>query len=60
MWYVQKCKLLENTIKFFNNISVKRLRKNITCDRQFGFVLDRVTIDAVFILWRIKDEYMTK
>ena len=54
-------KLLEHAMKMVEKILEKRLRKILKIDdMQFGFTPGKGTIDAVFILKRIKEEYIAK
>ena len=51
-------KLLEHAMKIAEEVLVKSLRKFLTMDdMQFGFMPGKGTIDAVFILRRIHEEY---
>ena len=48
-------------MKVVRNILEKRLKNVVTIDdMQFGFMPGKVTIDAVFILRRIHEEYLAK
>ena len=54
-------KLLEHAMKIVEEVLEKRLRKIATIDdMQFGFMPRIGTIDAVFILKRIQEEYVAK
>ena len=54
-------KLLEHAMKIVEKVLEKRLRKIVTIDdMQFGFMSGKGTIDAVFILRQIQDEYLAK
>ena len=51
-------KQLENAMKIVEKVVEKIYRKIVTIDdMQFGFMLGKGTIDAVFILRRIQEEY---
>ena len=50
-------KFLEHGMKVVERVSEKRLCRILTVDEmQFGFMPERVTIDAVFILRRLQEE----
>ena len=54
-------KLLEHAMKIVEEVLEKRLRNFLAMDdMQFGFMPGKVSIDAVFILRRIQDEYLDK
>ena len=54
-------KPLEHEMKVVERVLEKRLRSIVTVDEiQFGFTLERGTIDAVFILRRLQKEYCVK
>ena len=54
-------KLLEHEMKISKKLIEKILRKIVTVDdMQFDFIPGIGTIDAVFILRRIQEEYLTK
>ena len=54
-------KLLEHAIKIIKKVLEKRLSKIATIDdMQFGFMPGKGTIDAVFSLRRIQEEYIAK
>ena len=51
-------KILENGMKVVERVLEKRLCRIVTADEmQFGFMPERGTIDAVFILRRMQEEY---
>ena len=51
-------KLLEHRKKVVKRVLEKRLCRIVTVDEmQVGFMLERGTIDAVFILRRVQEEY---
>ena len=65
--YIMNCgmcrgvKLLEHAMKIVEKLLEKRLRKIVTIDdMQFGFMPGKGTIDAVFILRRIQEEYLAR
>ena len=45
-------------MKIVEKVLEKRLRNILTIDSIFGFLLGNGIIDAVFTLWRIKEEYL--
>ena len=54
-------KLLEHGMKMVERVLEKRLNRIVSVDEiQFGFTLERGTIDAVFILRRMQEEYHAK
>ena len=54
-------KLLEHAMKIVERVMEKRLRQMVTIDKmQFGFMPGKGTIDAVFILRRLQEEYRDK
>ena len=54
-------KLLEHALTIAEKVLVKRLRKIVMIDdMQFGFMPGKGTIDAVFILRWIQEEYLAK
>ena len=54
-------KLLEHGMKVVERVIEKRLYRIVTVDEiQFGFMPERGTIDAVFILRRLQEEYHSK
>ena len=54
-------KLLEHAMKIVVEVLEKRLRKIVMIDdMQFGFMPDKATIDAVFILRHIQEKYLAK
>ena len=51
-------KLLEHCMKVVERVLEKRIHGIMTVDEmQFGFIAERGTIDAVFILRRLQEEY---
>ena len=53
--------LLEHAMKVVESVFEKRLCRIVVFDEmQFGFMLERGTIDAVFILRRMHEEYHDK
>ena len=53
--------LIEQAIKIVVKVFEKRLKKIVTMDdMKFGFMPGKGTIDAVFILRQIQDEYLAK
>ena len=55
----RRVKLQEHVMKIVVKVLEKRLRKiETTDDMQFGFMPGKGTIDAVFILRRIQEEYL--
>ena len=65
--YIMTCgmhwdvKSLENAMKIIENVFDKRLRKVATIDdMQFGFIPDKGSIDATFIVTRLQEEYLAK
>ena len=54
-------KLIEHAMKIDETILEKRLRKTVTIDdMQLGYMPGKGTIDAIFILRWIKEEYLAK
>ena len=54
-------KLLEHGIKVVEMLLKKRLRRLMKVDQmQFGFMSDKSTVDAVFILRRMQESYLEK
>ena len=54
-------KLLEHAIKTVEKVLGRRLRRMVKMDEmQFGFMPGKGTIDAVFILRRLQEEYLDK
>ena len=54
-------KLLEHAMKIVEKVLERRLRCMVKVDKtQFGFVPGKGTIDAVFILRRLQEEYLDK
>ena len=54
-------KLLEHGMKVVERVLEKRLRRIVSVDEmQFGFMPERGTIDAVFIMRRMQEEYHAK
>ena len=54
-------KLLEHAMKIVEKVLEKRLRRMVKVDEmQFGFMPGKGTIDAVFILRRLQEEYLDK
>ena len=54
-------KLLERSMKIVEKVLGRRLRHMVKVDEmQFGFMLCKGTIDAVFILRRLQQEYLDK
>ena len=54
-------KLLEHGMKVVERVFRKRLCRIVSVDEmQFGFMPERGTIDAVFILRRMQEEYHAK
>ena len=54
-------KLLEHAMKIVERVLEKRIRKMVKVDEmQFGFMPGKGTIDAVFILRRLQEEYRDK
>ena len=51
-------KLLEHGMKVVERVSEKRLCRKVSVDEmQFGFMPDRGTIDAVFIVRRLQEHH---
>ena len=51
-------KLLEHAMKIIEEILVKRWRKIVMMgDMLFGFMPGKCTFDAIFILWKLQEEY---
>ena len=56
--YYRAVKLLEHGMKMVERVFEKRLPRIVYVDEmQFGFIHERGTIDAVFILRRMQEEY---
>ena len=54
-------KLLEHAMKIVEKVLEKRMRRMVKVDEmQFGFMPRKGTIDAVFILRRLQEEYLDK
>ena len=54
-------KLLEHAIKIVEKVLERRMRRMVKVDEmQFGFMPGKGTIDAVFILRRLREEYLDK
>ena len=54
-------KLLEHAMKIVEKVLERRLRHMVKVDEmQFGFIPGKGTIDAVFILRRLQQEYLDK
>ena len=54
-------KLIEHGVKVVERVLEKRLHIIVYVDKmQFGFISERGTVDAVFILRRIQEEYHAK
>ena len=54
-------KLLEHAMKIMKKVLERRLRRMVKVDKmQFRFMPGKGTIDAVFILWRLQEEYLDK
>ena len=54
-------KLLEHAMKIVERILERRIRKLVNVDEmQFGFMPGKGTIDALFILRRLQEEYLEK
>lgn len=54
-------KLLEHAMKIVERVLVNRIRRIVEVDEmQFGFMPGKGTIDAVFILRRLQEEYRAK
>ena len=54
-------KLLEHDMKVMERVLAKRLRRIMSFDEmQFGFMPERGTIDAAFIVRRLQEEYHAK
>ena len=54
-------KLLEHAMKIVEKVLERRLECMVKVDEmQFGFMPGKGTIDAVFILRRLQDEYLDK
>ena len=54
-------KLLEHAMKIVERVLEKRIRSMVRVDEmQFGFMPEKGTIDAVFILRRLQEEYRDK
>ena len=59
--FYRAVKFLEHGMKVVEMVLEKRLRRIVTVDEmQFGFMPERGTIDALFILRRLKEEYHAK
>ena len=54
-------KLLEHAMKIIEKVLEKRMQRMVKVyEMQFGFMPGEGTIDAVFILWRLQEEYWNK
>ena len=54
-------KLVEHAMKIIEKVLEKRLRKVVKIDdMQFGFIPGKGTINTVFILRRIQEEYLAE
>ena len=54
-------KLLEHAMKIVERVLEKRIQRIVEVDEmQFGFMPGKGTIDAVFILRRLQEEYRAK
>ena len=53
-------KLLEHGVKVAERVLEKRLHRMFVDEMQFGFMPERETIDAVFILGRLQEKYHAK
>ena len=54
-------KLLEHAMKIVETLLERRMRLMVKVDEmQFGFMPGKGTIDAVFILRRLQEEYLDK
>ena len=54
-------KLLEHAMKIVEKVLERRMRRMVKVDEmQFGFMPGKGTIDAVFILRRLQEEYLDK
>ena len=54
-------KLLEHAMKIVEKVLERRMRRMVKVDEmQFGFMPSKGTIDAVFILRRLQEEYLDK
>ena len=52
-------KLLEHGMKVVERVFEKRLRKMLEIrEEQYGFVADKGTIDAIFILRQLQEKYL--
>ena len=53
-------KLLEHGKKVVEMVLEKRLQRIANADMQFGYMPERGTIDAIFVLRRMQEEYHAK
>ena len=54
-------KLLEHAIKFVEKVLEKRIQTLVNLDKmQFGFMPGKGTVDAIFIVKRMEEEYQEK
>ena len=54
-------KLLEHAMKIIEKVLQRRIRRMVKVDEmQFGFMPGKGTIEAVFILRRLQEEYLDK
>ena len=59
--FYRAVRLLDHGMKVVESVLEKRLCRIVTVDEmQFGFMSERRTIDAVFILRRLQEEYHAK
>ena len=57
----REVKLLEHEMKFVEKVPERRMWRMVKVDEmQFGFIPGKGTIDAVFILRRLQEEYLDK
>ena len=57
----REVKLLEHAMKIVEKVLERRMRRMVKVDEmQFGFMPGKGTIDAVFILRRLQEEYLDK
>ena len=52
--------MLEHATKIIEKVLVRRLQRMVKDEMQFGFMPGKGTIDAVFILRRLQEEYLDK
>ena len=53
--------MLEHAVKIVEKVLVRRLQRMVEVDEmQFGFMPGKGTIDAVFLLRRLQEEYLDK